>query len=154
MKDSHFTRQERNVIHWLRFLTLTYFGAAILLGFIPDLFLTYLANIGRVFFNFHGVPLGRTGWDFWQVFSLVFLALLGWTAFRAQRDWLRFAPFVPLILFAKGFCTLGFLAILFWGPPHFFYIVGALFDGVLFFLTWYTYAQAIHSRPAISPHPS
>lgn len=152
MRDANFTRQERFLIQWLRFLTLVFFGAGLIIGFSPDLFFNYLNDIGRVFFHYYSSSLPNQDWDFWRMLSVVLMGMLAYIAFLSQSDWLRYYRFVPLLILVNGSCLFGFLSLLLSTPPHFFYIVGAMVDGLLFLFTWYYYAQAIKSRPTITPH--
>lgn len=146
MKDAHFTRQERDIILWLRFLLGCFFVAGIVFTFLPNYFLNYLDSIGLVFFNFHSVPLVNPRLEIWWVLSLALMGVLIYSCFQAQFNWLRFHHVVPIIIVAKLISFLGFLALAIFHPTHFFYLVASLVDGVICFVTWYSYVQAIKSR--------
>lgn len=140
------------MIYWLRFLAITF---AILFGlflFIPDTFLSYLNDLGLVFFHFTSPRAAPFPPNLWQCLSLVLMLLMFFISFRAQSDWLRFTNFVPLILLEKAICAVAFLVLILLQPIHFSYIVGLVVDGLLFLLTAYAYAKAIQSRPQITPH--
>lgn len=123
-----------------------------ILGFLPDLFFNYVNDIGRVFFHYYSPSLPTSDRDLWRVLSVVLVGMLTYVSYLSQSDWLRYYRFVPLLILAKSLSLFGFLFLIFFTPPHFFYIVGALVDGLLFLFTWYYYAQAIKSRPTITPH--
>jgi len=146
MKDTHFTRQERDIILWLRFLT----GAFVICGLIflihPNYFLQYLDDIGMVFFNFRSLPLENPKYEMWWVLTLALMGFLTYASFQAQTNWLRYHNLIPPVIIAKGISTLGFLSLTIFHPTHFFYIVALLVDGIICLTTWYAYAQAIKSR--------
>lgn len=154
MREAHFTRQERILIQWLRFLTFYFVGGVLIIAFFPNLFLQYINDIGFAFLGFPNLGFEAVGWDAWRLLSLALLAVLTSLTFLSQRDWLTHCRFVPPVIFAKGLCALGFPALYFLTTPHFFYLMASVADGLLFLLTWYYYAQAIHSRPTITPHGS
>lgn len=146
MKNAQFTRQERFMIVWLQFLLFFFLLTTFLLIFLPYTFFGYLNNIGLVFFNFSSPRLTVLPFDIWQVLTTSLMVILIVVTFQAQREWLRYFPFVSIILMAKGICLVGLLALIFLTPPHFFYILGAVVEGVLFVVTAYSYAKAIRSR--------
>jgi len=146
------TRQERFMIGWLRFLTLAFIVLGVLLANQPHYFFHYLDSIGLVFFNYNSQPVEPHPFDLWWVLTFSLLIVLVTISFQAQRDWLRYSIFVPLLILAKGVSFIGFLFLTLTSPIHFFYIVGAAVDGFLFLTTLYFYAQAEKSRSFISPH--
>ena len=135
------------MIVWLQFLLFVFLISGVLFAFHPHTFFQYLNNIGLVFFNFRSPPLGETPFDLWWVFSLSLMFILIYTAFEAQKDWLRYFQLTVLIILAKGVSFVALLALIFLTPnPHFFCIVGAIVEGLLFFITSYVYAKAVKSR--------
>lgn len=146
MKNTQFTRQERFAIIWLQFLLFFSVLAGILFASYPHSFFQYLNNIGLIFFDFRSPTFGAIPFDLWWIFSLSLMLILIYITFQAQRDWLRYCQLVVIIILAKGSSFLGLLGLFFLTPPHFFYLVGAIVEGVLFLTTAYVYAKAIHSR--------
>ncbi len=146
MRDAHFTRQERDVILWMRFLTVAFFAVGVTFAFHPNYFLHYLDSFGAVFFNFTSVPLTPPQFEIWWVLSLALMGTLSYLAFMAQHDWVRYHHLAIGILIAKAISAIGFAALALFHPAHFFYIVAAIVDGILCSVTWVAYAQAIKSR--------
>lgn len=154
MKNTQFTKQERVMMGWLRFLIITFILVGFLFATQPEYFFKYIDSIGLVFLNYRSAPLEPLERDLWWILSLSLMIILVYASFKAQRDWLQFSSFVPIILLEKGFAFPGFLYLAFRHSPHFFYIVGSAIDGLLFLITTYLYVQAIKSRSFISPHTS
>lgn len=146
MKDSHHTKQERDVILWMRFLTVAFFAVGAIFAFHPNYFLNYLDSFGAIFFDFTSVPLTPPQFEIWWVLSLALMGTLSYLAFMAQHDWVRYHPLAIGIIIAKAISAFGFAALAIFHPAHFFYIVAAIADGILWLVTWYAYAQAIKSR--------
>lgn len=140
------------MIGWLRFLTLAFVVLAILLANQPHYFFRYLDSIGLVFFNFSSQPVEPHPFDLWWVLTFALIVVLVTISFQAQRDWLRYSIFVPLLILAKGVSFIGFIFLALTEQSHFFYIVGAVADGLLFLITLTFYVQAEKSRSFISPH--
>ena len=146
MKNTHFTRQERFIVDWLRFLVIGFLGIGLTFATIPNILFQYIDSIGLVFFNYKSLPIEENVFHLWWVLSLTLLLVLVVACFLAQRDWLRYCQLVPTVILAKGASFAGLLALTLLQPTHFFYLVGSIVDGLLFFSTWYFYAQAIKSR--------
>lgn len=146
MKNAHFTKQERFILVWLQFLLFSFLILGALFAFQPMILLQYINNIGLVFFDFRSPPLGEVPFDLWWVLTLSLMAVLIYITFQAQRDWLRYFQFVSIILLTKFVSLVGFLALIFLTPPHFFYLVGAVVEALLFLTTAYVYVKAIKSR--------
>lgn len=161
MKNAHYTKQERQIILWLRFLTIVFLFVAFAFAFIPNTIFEYIDSIGLVFFNFSSQGLSTQGLDarglvtqglqdpsyqIWWVLSLAGLFGLAYAAFLAQKNWLRYYTLVPLIALTKGFSAIGMGSVAYFHPTHFFFIVGSCTDGLLFLVTLTCYVKAIHSR--------
>ena len=146
MKNTHFTKQERDVILWIRFLTAAFFVAGLVMAVSPNYFLEYLDGIGAVFFNFSNAHLESPRHEIWWALTIAFMAAMTYACFAAQCDWLRNRNLVPVMIVGSFFSFLGLLSLVIFYPVHFFYIVGCIVDGVICAITWYAYAQATHSR--------
>lgn len=147
MKNAHYTKQERQIILWLRFLTIAFLLVALSFAFIPNIVLEYIDSIGLVFFNFSSQNLAQDpSYQIWWVLSLAGLFGLAYAAFLAQKNWLRYYTLVPLIALTKGFSAIGMGSVAYFHPAHFFFIVGSCMDGLLFLVTVTCYVKAIHSR--------
>ena len=146
MQNIHFTKQERDIILWLRFLAAAFLVVGVVFAVNPNYFLQYLDSVGVVFFNFTNLPLENPKHEIWWVLSLGLIGSLSFACFEAQFDWLRFNVLVPVIIVAKLISFLGFLVLTLFYFTHFFYIVACIADGVICLTTWYAYATAIHSR--------
>ena len=146
MKNSHFTRQERHIILWLRFLTFSFLMVGLVFAFQPNYFLQYLDSVGLVFFNFQSHSLGHPQFEIWWILALSAMGAMTYAAFQAQSDWLRYHLLVPVIIISKAIAAFGFLAVIVFYPTHFFYIVAFVVDALLCLTTIYAYAQAIQSR--------
>ena len=147
MRDAGFTRQERDIILWLRFLGACFLILGVLFTAKPNYLLQYMDNIGFVFFNFRSAPLENPRYEIWWILSLWLMACLAYASLQAQFDWLRNQHLVPIIIIAKAVSTLGFLSLTLFHPTHFFYIVGAVVDGVICLTTTYAHIKATKSRP-------
>lgn len=146
MKDSHFTRQERHVILWLRLLTAAFLGIGILFALQPNYALHYLDSVGLVFFGYPSRPVTHLPDPFWWILSLGFMGVLAYCSFVAQKNWIRYHHLVPVVFLAKGITAAGFGALIYFSPAHFFFIVAGAADGLLCFITAYAYLKAIQSR--------
>ena len=146
MRDAHFTRQERDAILWMRVLFVAFFAVGAIFAFHPNYFLNYLDGFGAVFFNFASEPLNPPQFEIWWVLSIALMITLSYLAFMAQHNWIHYHPLVIAIIIAKAISALGFAALAIFHPTHFFYIVAAGVDIVIWLVTWITYAQAVKSR--------
>lgn len=146
MRDAHFTRQERDVILWMRVLFVAFFAVGCTFAFHPNYFLHYLDSFGAIFFNFQSESLHPPQFEIWWVLSIALMTTLSYLAFMAQNNWIRYHPLVIAIIIAKIISALGFAALALFHPTHFFYIVAAIVDSVIGLTTWYAYAQAVKSR--------
>ena len=152
MKNFQYTRQERYMLFWLRLLLTAFILAALLFVFIPSLLFEYLNNIGWVFFNFSSATVRYPTVEFWWVMSVGYKGVLAYVCFQAQRHWFQNHHFVPIIILGKVISAVGLTLLVFSAQPQFYYLVGAVTDGLIVLITWYFYGKALNSRSAISPH--
>ncbi len=146
MKEAGLTKQERSFLALMRILMILFFLATLLFIFLPDWTLNYLTAIGRGIFGWQEPVIALGAERFWCVLAIALLACLTFIAFEAQRDFLRNIDYARPIIVAKLVSTVGFVVCLLWYEYRFFYLVGAIVDGIIFATTWYYYNAAIKSR--------
>lgn len=146
MKEAGLTKQERGFLTLIRIWMILFFLATILFIIGPDWTLNYLVAIGRGVFGWHEAPITLGAERFWCVLAIALLAALTYLCFEAQRDFLRNIEYARSIIIAKFVSTVGFVICLLFYEHRFFYLVGAIIDGLIFILTWYYYNAAIKSR--------
>lgn len=146
MRNSHYTKQERGMIFWLRILTVLF----ILLGFVfifaPNYFLEYFDNFGAVFFQFYSRPLSPPDFELWRILSIASVFALAYVCLMAQLNWLRYHLLVPVLIWAKFFSGLGLGLLSYFRPEHFCYFVAGAIDTLLCIITLYAYLKALRSR--------
>lgn len=146
VKEAGLTKQERGFLTLLRIWMVLFFLTTILFIIAPDWTLNYLTDIGRGIFGWSEPPIALGAERFWFVLAIALLATLTYICFEAQRDFLRNIDYARPIIIAKFISTLGFLICLMFFGHRFFYLVGALIDGLIFIITWYYYNAAAKSR--------
>lgn len=146
MRDSGFTRQERSFILLMRIWIVAFIGAAIIFAAIPQVLLNYINDIGRVFFSWQSPPVTTAGCGIWIVLSVAFLISLAYVCIIAQAKPLRNTAYARIIILSKFVSSAGFVAILLISAHYFYYLVGAIVDGLICILTWRLYSGALRSR--------
>lgn len=146
MKEAGLTKQERSFLAIIRIWMILFFLATILFIILPDTTLNYLTAIGRGIFGWSEPTITLGAERFWCVLTIALLATLTYLCFEAQRDFLRNIDYAKFIIVAKFVSTVGFVGCLIFYEHRFFYLVGALVDGLIFSITWYYYNAASKSR--------
>ncbi len=145
MRDSGFTRQERSFITLMRIWAAAFLVAAVIFATLPDVLLNYLNDIGRVFAGWQS-PKAVGGGQFWLVLACSLLVSLSYACLVAQAKPLRNTGYANIVILAKFVSAAGFTAMLFVDSMQFYYLVGAVVDGLIFIITWRFYARAAGSR--------
>jgi hypothetical protein len=145
MRDAGFTRQERTFILLMRLWVLCFLGAAILVAWMPNTLLAYLNDIGRTFANWDSPPI-EGGTHFWIVLSIALLCTLAYVSAVAQSSLLRHIDYAKVVILAKAISAMGFAAMLHFDQREFYYVAGAVIDGLIALITWRVYARAARSR--------
>ena len=146
MRDTHFTRQERHVINWLKFCTLAFTLCLLFIIFIPEFLLQYVNGLGLAFFGFVSPPLMEVTLGIWWTAAVGSTTVLTYAAFKAQSDWLRHRELTPVIILTKWVSLFCLVYLLLTQPLQFYFLVGAVIDGSIACITWVYYAKAIQSR--------
>ena len=147
MKEVGLTKQERNFVTIMRFFSLVYGSLAILFVFVPDWILTYLTNIGIVFFQWRTrIPEFHHD-HFWFIPTIAFLLTLSYAAYLSSRDLLRNMSFARVVVAGQGMTTMGFLIAAIIIEPLFVYLASAIVGGLFFLAAWYALFTARQSRP-------
>lgn len=146
MRVAGFTKQERSLLVLTRILMVAFFLATILFATAPDFTLSYLTNIGIGLFGFKERAASLGAERFWLVLGVAFVATLTYICFIIQHDFLRNIRYFRLIIFSKFISATGFIFCLIRFELHFFYLAGAIIDGLIFFVSWYCYHAAKKSR--------
>lgn len=145
MKYAGYTKQERNFITLMRLLMIAFLGAACIFAAIPDVLLNYINDIGKVFADWQSPPYAGGGY-FWLVLAVSLLVVLSYACFLTQRSPVRNGGYARLVILAKFITAAGFAALLYLDGRQFYYLVGAVIDGLIFIVTWRVYAKASISR--------
>lgn len=135
---------------WLRLLLAAFLLIGLLFAFVPVSLFQYLNDIGRAFFNFSSPPVRYPPMEFWWILSLGYKGVLAFACFQAQRNWFRNHHFVPLVILGKAISAMGLTLLSFSDKPQFYFLTGAVSDGLIVLLTWYFYGKALNSRPELS----
>jgi hypothetical protein len=146
MKEAGLTKQERNFLALLRAWMILFLFAMGIFIIAPDWMLDYLTAIGRGIFDWREPTITLGNERFWLVLAIALLACLSYLCFVAQRDFLRNMEYAKAIIVSKFVSTAGFVICLVTVEARFFYLVGAIIDGILFVTTWYYYNAAAKSR--------
>ncbi|MFH1829166.1 MAG: hypothetical protein ABH871_00115 [Pseudomonadota bacterium] len=145
MKYAGFTKQERTFITLMRVWMVAFFGTGILFATIPNILLNYINDIGKVFVGWHSPPIASGGY-FWLVLAVALLAILTYSCALAQASPLRNFGYARLIIISKFISAIGFAALLYINGKQFYYLVGAVIDGLIFIITLGVYIKASKSR--------
>jgi len=146
MKEAGFTKQERNFLTLIRIWTVLFLLATTVFALAPDWLLLYVNAIGRSIFGWRETVLLPGNERFWVVLSVSMLATLTYICFVTQHDFLRNMDYAKAIIVSKLVSTLGFIFCFAALEQRFIYLVGALVDGMIFLITWYSYNAAVKSR--------
>ena len=146
MRDAGYTKQERSLLTLIRILMVLFLLTTILFIVAPNWSLEYITAIGRGIFNFPEPPIRLGEEHFWLVLAIAYVASITYICFIVQNDFLRNIDYIKVVIFSKFISTFGFIYCFVRMEPHFFYIVGAAIDGLIFLVTWYYYHGAKKSR--------
>lgn len=145
MRDSGFTRQERTFIAIMRVWVFAFLAAAVVFSLAPEVFLNYLNDIGRVFFGWESTKIEASE-HFWLVLAVAYLLILAYASIVSQAKPLRNTGYARIVILGKLASSAGFAALLLLGNKQFYYLAGAIVDGLIFAITWRIYARASRSR--------
>jgi hypothetical protein len=145
MKFAGYTKQERTFITLMRILMVVFFGAACVFAAIPDVLLNYLNDIGKVFLHWQSPPHAAGGL-FWLVLAVALLIVLSYACLLTQKSPVRNGGYARIVILSKFVTAAGFAAMLRIDSMQFYYLVGAVVDGLIFIITWRIYAKASISR--------
>jgi len=129
----------------MRIWATAFLVAAVIFATIPDVLLNYINDIGRVFAAWQS-PKVEYGSRFWLVLAVALLVSLAYTCMVAQAKPLRNTGYTRIVILAKFVSSLGFASMLFVDGRQFYYLVGAVVDGLICVITWRFYARATKSR--------
>ena len=146
MKEAGLTKQERGFLALIRIWMVLFFLATVLFIILPDWTLNYLGDIGRGIFGLSEPPVILGAERFWLVLAIALLATLTYICFEIQHDFLRRLEYARTVIIAKFVSAAGFAFCIFWHGYRFFYLTGAVVDGLIFAITWYYYNAAAKSR--------
>jgi hypothetical protein len=146
MKEAGLTKQERGCLAMLRIWMVLFFLTTVLFIVLPDTTLYYITAVGRGIFGWREPAIALGAERFWCVLAVSLLATLTYICFEAQRDFLRNIDYTKAVIVSKLFSTAGFVLCLIFYEHRFFYLVGAVVDGLIFAITWYYYGAACKSR--------
>lgn len=145
MKDSGYTSQERSFILLMRIWAVAFAFAGTIFAAIPEVMLNYINNIGHVFFGWLSPPVEGGGY-FWLILAVALLFSLSYGCIMAQIRPLRNQAFAQIVIVAKFVSSIGFVSALVLGYHQFYYLVGAIVDGLIFLITLRIYTRALSSR--------
>jgi hypothetical protein len=145
MKYAGFTMQERTFITLMRVWSVAFLATGILFATIPNILLNYINDIGKVFLGWQSPPTAAGGF-FWLVLAVALLFVLSYCCMLAQASALRNFDYARLVMVAKFISAAGFAAMLFIDGRQFYYLVGAVIDGLIFIITLRVYVKAAKSR--------
>lgn len=146
MLDGSLTRQEKNLVMWLRWCVGMFSLAAIGFIFFPSRIIAELNVIGHVFFGSDAAILEPSNEKFWLVLGLAMMAVIIVAAIKAQLNIIKNSDYVKLIILAKLASTIGFFVSFIIHDRSFAYLAGALIDGIILFITWWLFRRATVSR--------
>ena len=149
MREANKTRQERHFQTFMRILIVAFLGAGALLVVKPIVTISYIERIGHSVFGWTSPPLPLIADPFWLTFVASFMIMLVYCAYKAQANHLRTIGYARVILLAKFVTTLGFTLSFFLVQESFVYLVSAITDGLIFFITLALFSSAAKSRPHI-----
>ena len=147
MKYAGYTKQERALLTVTRVLTVTFLLTAIVFAIAPNYILNYVNDIGKVLFGWHAPSTNFGNQYFWLVLSVGYISTIAYLCFLAQRNLIRHIGYLRPVIFSELIATIGFFICLFTSEAQFFYLIGAIIDGLIFILLWWLYAVAVNSRP-------
>jgi hypothetical protein len=147
MREANKTRQERHFQTFMRMLIVAFLGSGILLVVKPVTTLEYIERIGHSIFGWTNPPLQLIADPFWLTFVASFMLMLVYCAYKAQANHLRTIGYAHVILLAKFVTTLGFTLSFILVQESFVYLVSAIIDGLIFFITFVLFSSAAKSRP-------
>lgn len=147
MRDSRKTKQERHFQTFMRILIVLFLGAGIVLVVKPIWTIEYIERIGHSIFGWDNHTLKLTAEPFWLTFVASFMLILTYCAYKAQANHLRSISYARVILIAKFATAIGFTLSFILIEESFVYLVSAIIDGLIFFITLVLFNSAIKSRP-------
>jgi uncharacterized membrane protein len=149
MRDSGYTKQERQLIALLRVWLVVFFGAGIVFAIAPNWIIRYIEGIGSSIFSWRhpAVQLGNE--VFWLVLVVSLMLTLSFTAYKAQSNILRNIWYTNVILVSKFISSAGFLVSFLFVERSFIYLTGTVVDGAIFLITVIFYHSALRSRTRI-----
>ncbi len=146
MRHAGYTKQERVLLTVVRVLTVAFLLTALTFAIAPDYILDYMKDIGNVFFEWNAPSVDLGGQHFWLIMAVSFTATLGYLCFLAQSNLIRNIGYLRPVIFSQLLTTIGFIICIFISDAQFFYLVGAIVDGLIFVVLWRLYAMAMRSR--------
>ncbi|MFH1875175.1 MAG: hypothetical protein ABH859_08370 [Pseudomonadota bacterium] len=146
MREAGLTKQERGLLTLTRVLLVLFFLATILFIILPTWSLNYLSDLGQVVFGFKTQAIELEAHKFWLVLAVGYTAVLTYACFIAQSDFLRLMDYLKIVIFGKFVTASGFIFCFLKYDYVFYYLVGAVIDSLLFFITLYCYHAAKKSR--------
>jgi hypothetical protein len=147
MKYAGYTKQERTLLVVVRILAIAFLLTSIIFAAAPDYILNYISDIGKVLFGWRAPAVNLGDQRFWLVLAVGFVATITYLCFLTQRNLIRHIGYLRPVIFSKFVTTVGFLVCLFASEAQFFYLIGAVIDGLLFLVLWWLYVMAVNSRP-------
>ena len=149
MRGANKTKQERHFQTFMRMLIVLFLGAGVLLVVKPLWTVSYIERIGHSIFGWTNHPLQLVADPFWLTFVASFMLMLVYCAYKAQANHLRTIGYARVILLAKFVTTMGFTLSFILVQESFVYLVSAIIDGLIFFITFALLSSAAKSRPHI-----
>jgi choline dehydrogenase-like flavoprotein len=143
---------ERFVVFGLRVLAVCFAVVGLLYLVLPSPSLDFMSNVGEIFGNHTRAP--HTQEYLWLSLGFAYMVVITGLCVIAQSDVVRYRPLLLLLAAGKAASSLTSLAFFVIQEHAFAYLLGALVDGSLIFVTLWLYVLAGRiDRPLVAGGP-
>lgn len=146
MRETGLTKQERYLIHLLRWWAFLFTICGIGFAIFPDRIITALNTVGNTIFGSKAPPVAPSSERFWLVLTVSLMSILVIASIKAQLNIVKNLTYVKIIIIAKVVSSIGFLICFISLEHSFAYLAGLIIDGFILIITWAFYRRAYRSR--------